>query len=60
MDDWIVSKKTADNIYLKSVVSTGGKFMTDWQSRMRSTIENLLTSVGTMHTINERTILKSI
>jgi hypothetical protein len=60
MDDWIVSKKTADNIYLKSVVSTRGKFMTDWQSRMRSTIENLLTSVGTMHTINERTILKSI
>jgi hypothetical protein len=30
--------------------------MTDWQSRMRSTIENLLMSVGTMRTINERTI----
>jgi len=29
MDDWIVSMKTDDNIYLKSIVSTGGKFMTD-------------------------------
>jgi hypothetical protein len=32
----------------------------DWQSRMRSTLENLLMGVGTMHTINERTILKII
>jgi len=35
LDDWIVSKKTDDNIYLKSTVSIGGKSMTDWQSKMR-------------------------
>jgi len=56
LDDWIVSKKTDDNIYLKGIVFTRGKFMIDWQSRMRLTIENLLMSVGTIRTINERTI----
>jgi len=30
--------------YLKSIVSTGGKSMIDWQSRMRLIIENLLMS----------------
>jgi hypothetical protein len=35
LDDWIVSKKTDDNIYLKSIVSTGGKSMTDWKSKIR-------------------------
>ena len=32
LDDLIVSKKVDDNIYFKSIVSTGGKFMTDWPS----------------------------
>jgi hypothetical protein len=32
LDDLAVSKKVDDNIYLKSIVSTGGKFMTSWQS----------------------------
>jgi len=35
LDDWIVSKKTDDNIYLKSIVSTRGKSMTDWKSKIR-------------------------
>jgi len=35
LDDWIVSKKTDDNIYLKSIVSTRGKSMTDWQYKIR-------------------------
>jgi hypothetical protein len=31
MSGWLGSSmKTDDNIYLKSIVSTGGKFMTDW------------------------------
>ena len=29
LDDWISSKKADDNMYLKSTVSTRGKFMTD-------------------------------
>jgi hypothetical protein len=29
LDDLVVSKKVDDNIYLKSIVSTRGKFMTD-------------------------------
>ena len=28
----MTSKKADDNMYLKSTVSTGGKFMTNWQS----------------------------
>jgi hypothetical protein len=35
LDDLIVSKKTDDNIYLKSIVSIGGKSMIDWQSKIR-------------------------
>jgi hypothetical protein len=42
LDDWIVFKKTDDNIYLKSIVSTGGKSMTDWQSKMRLNTRKLL------------------
>ena len=34
--------------------------MADWQSRMRSTIENLLMGVGTIHAISERTIPRRI
>jgi len=29
LDDWIVSKKADDNIYLKGIVWTGGKSMVD-------------------------------
>ena len=29
LDDWMISKKADDNMYLKSTVSTRGKFMTD-------------------------------
>ena len=33
MSRWLVSSnKAGDNIYLKSIASTWGKFMTDWQS----------------------------
>jgi hypothetical protein len=31
LDDWMISKKADDNMYLKSTVSTRGKFMIDWQ-----------------------------
>ena len=32
--------------------------MTDWQSMMRSIIENFLIRVGTMRTINEKIIFR--
>jgi len=32
----------------------------DWQSRRRSTLENLLMGFGKMHTTNQRTMLERI
>ena len=34
--------------------------MADWQSKRRSTLENLLMSFGRMHTTNQRTMLERI
>ena len=53
--EWLDSfMKVDDNIYLKSIVSTGGWF----HSKIRTTLKNLLIGVGKMITTNQRIILK--
>jgi hypothetical protein len=45
---------------LEEYSSTEGNYVVDWQSKMRSKLENLLMIVGRINTTNQRVIFEII